>query len=163
NAEKYKNNFVNETKQWDYLIAPNAYSSEIFKRAFYFKGEMLEVGYPRNDLLVNADGTMIESVKKKLGIPLEKKVIIYATTWRDDEYFSRGNYKFTLKLDLDKMQRQFGDEYIVLLRTHYLISNALDISGYEGFVYDFSSYDDIAELYVVSDILITDYSSVFFD
>lgn len=163
NAERYKNNFVNETKQWDYLIAPNAYSSEIFKRAFYFKGEMLEVGYPRNDLLVNADGTMIESVKKKLGIPLDKKVIIYAPTWRDDEYFSRGNYKFTLRLDLDKMQRQFGDEYIVLLRTHYLISNALDISGYEGFVYDFSSYDDIAELYVVSDILITDYSSVFFD
>lgn len=163
NAERYKRNFVSETKQWDYLIAPNAYSSSIFKRAFLFQGNMLEVGYPRNDLLVAADTPKIDQVKKKLGIPQDKKVVLYAPTWRDDEYFERGKYKFSLKLDLEKMQQMLGEDHIVLLRTHYLIANALDISAYRGFVYDFSAHDDIAELYVVSDILITDYSSVFFD
>ena len=56
-----------------------------------------------------------------------------------------------------------GDEYVVLLRTHYFIVDILDITGLEGFAFNFSKYDDISELYLISDILITDYSSVFFD
>jgi len=161
---KYKKKFYNQSRRWDYLSSPNAYSSEIFKRAFLFDKEMLEYGYPRNDLLINKNTEKdVNTLKDKLGIPQNKKVVLYAPTWRDDEFFSRGKYKFTLQLDLDELQRRLGDEYVVLLRTHYFIANVLDISGYEGFVYDFSSYDDIAELYLVSDILITDYSSVFFD
>ncbi len=161
---KYKKHFYEQSRRWDYLSSPNGYSTDIFKRAFLFDKEMLEYGYPRNDLLVNNNTPAeVDTVKRKLGIPEDKKVVLYAPTWRDDEFFSRGKYKFTLQLDLDALQQRLGDEYVVLLRTHYFIANALDISGYEGFVYDFSSYDDIAELYLVSDILITDYSSVFFD
>jgi CDP-glycerol glycerophosphotransferase len=61
------------------------------------------------------------------------------------------------------MKQEFGDEYIILFRAHYFISNSIDLTPYKGFVYDVSHYDDINELYVISDILITDYSSVFFD
>ena len=70
---------------------------------------------------------------------------------------------FELKLELDKLQKALGDEYILLVRTHYFISDNLDLSKYKGFAFDVSKYDDIAELYLISDILITDYSSVFFD
>src|SRR5699024_6768720 len=94
---------------------------------------------------------------------VDKKIILYAPTWRDDDFYSRGNYKFELKLDLEKMQRRLGEEYVVVLRMHYLISSQLDISNFTEFAYDFSDYEDVAELYLVSDILITDYSSVFFD
>lgn len=164
NPATYKRNFSNETAKWDYLIAPNAYSSEIFRRAFWFNNTMLEVGYPRNDVLYNLDDEEnIRALKAKMKLPQDKKVVLYAPTWRDDEYYEVGSYRFDLKLELDRMQRELGDEYVVVLRMHYLIATNMDISAYEGFAYDFSSYGDISELYLVSDVLITDYSSVFFD
>ena len=105
----------------------------------------------------------ITDIKKKLGISPEKKVIMYAPTWRDDEYYGNGKYKFKLKLDLDLLKQQLGDEYVVLLRTHHYIADALDVTGLEEFAYNLSKYDDITEIYLISDICITDYSSVFFD
>jgi CDP-glycerol glycerophosphotransferase len=164
NIENYKRNFLKESANWDYLISPNPYSTEIFRRAFAFKKEMIESGYPRNDFLYNANNEKeILALKKKYQIPTDKKVILYAPTWRDDQYFEKGKYKFDLKLDLKHMQEQLGDQYIVLLRLHYLIANHIDVSEYKGFAFDFSHHEDIRELYMVSDLLITDYSSVFFD
>ena len=61
------------------------------------------------------------------------------------------------------MREELGDQYAVILRTHYYIADKIDTTGLEGFVFNESSYDDISELYLISDILITDYSSVFFD
>ena len=164
NIENYKRNFLKESANWDYLISPNPYSTKIFRRAFAFKKEMIESGYPRNDFLYNANNEKeILALKKKYQIPTDKKVILYAPTWRDDQYFEKGKYKFDLKLDLKHMQEQLGDQYIVLLRLHYLIANHIDVSEYKGFAFDFSHHEDIRELYMVSDLLITDYSSVFFD
>lgn len=68
-----------------------------------------------------------------------------------------------LQLDLDLLQSELGTDYIILLRMHYLIAEKFDLVKYKGFVYDFSQHVDINELYVISDMLITDYSSVFFD
>src|SRR5699024_11028755 len=140
NSAKYKRNFFNETQKWDYLIAPNAYSSDIFKRAFWFDGTMVESGYPRNDVLYNKDNEeAIKNLKIKMNIPLHKKVALYAPTWRDDEYYGKGQYKSTLQLDLAEMQQQLVNEYVVLLRMHYVIASQMDISEFEGFAYDFSS------------------------
>ncbi|WP_054670663.1 CDP-glycerol glycerophosphotransferase family protein [Lentilactobacillus senioris] len=68
-----------------------------------------------------------------------------------------------MKLDILRLKRELGDDYVLVLRTHYFIADHLDTSGFGDFVFNESSYDDIAELYLISDILITDYSSVFFD
>lgn len=163
-TDKYKQNFLREASNWDYLISPNAYSSEIFRRAFAFDREMIESGYPRNDYLYshNNEGE-IRRLKEKYGIPLDKKVILYAPTWRDDQYYAKGKYKFDLELDLNRMRDVFGDKYVVLLRLHYLVASQIDVSAYDGFAFDFSHHADIRELYLVADILLTDYSSVFFD
>lgn len=75
----------------------------------------------------------------------------------------KGKYLFELKINLENLQKEIGEEYVILLRMHYLISNALDLSGYEDFAIDVSNYNDISELYLISDALITDYSSVMFD
>lgn len=160
----YKRDFVKESSKWDYLISPNKYSTEIFKRAFGYNNQIIETGYPRNDILINQNNPKsIERIKKETKLPLDKKVILYAPTWRDDEYDENNQYKFKIHLDLEKMKEEFGEEYIVVLRLHYLVSEKLELANYEGFVYDFSSYEDIRELYLISDLLITDYSSVFFD
>ena len=162
-TERYRENIINESENWSYLISPNKYSSEIFKRAFGFNGEIMESGYPRNDILCRAEPALIAETKRKLNIPIEKKVILYAPTWRDDEFHKIGQYKFTFQFELDKMKERFGNEFVLLTRMHYLVAESFDFAAYGDFVKDVSSYPDIAELYLVSDMLITDYSSVFFD
>ncbi len=163
-TEKYKKNFLYEASKWDYLISPNRYSTEIFTRAFGFNKTIIESGYPRNDFLINHNNLeTIKKIKQKLRLPLNKKIILYAPTWRDNQYYSTGKYKFNLQLDLDKLQSVIGDSYIFILRLHYLVAENLDLSDYENFAFDLSEYEDIRELYLISDLLITDYSSVFFD
>lgn len=160
----HKQQFYRQSRDWDYLISDNGFSTETFKRAFLFHNEIVECGYPRNDVLYAPDKeARIIKLKDQLGIPKDKKTILYAPTWRDDEYYGKGEYKFALKLDLHELKRQLGDEYVLLLRTHYYIADSIDITGIEDFAFNVSKYNDISELYLISDLLITDYSSVFFD
>ena len=108
-------------------------------------------------------GRIAEEVKRELGIPKGKRVILYAPTWRDNQFYEKAKYKFTLVLDLERMRREFGNDSVLLLRTHYYIADRLELSGLDDFVYNGSGYGDVSRLYLVSDICITDYSSVFFD
>ena len=163
NIDSYKKEFFKESAKWDYLFAQNDFAAETLSRAFQFKKEIIE-GYPANDILYTKNNEKdINELKDKLGLPKDKKIILYAPTWRDNQYFKKGHYKFELQLELEKMQEALGNEYIVLLRTHYLIANSINTEDYNGFVYNFSRGFDIQELYLVSDLLITDYSSVMFD
>lgn len=163
-TEKYKSNFTYEASKWDYLISPNAYSTDVFRSAFDYDKKIIESGYPRNDVLFTKNTKInIEQIKSQLNIPINKQVILYAPTWRDNDYHSIGKYRFKLHLDLSFMKDTLGDDYIILLRTHYLVADQIDLKGYEEFVWNLSHYSDISELYLISDILITDYSSVFFD
>lgn len=154
--EKLKR-FLRRCSRWDYLISPSTYVSEIVRRCYVYKKEILEVGYPRNDkLFYDNSEERICQLKEKMGIPLDKKVILYAPTWREKKTFK-------LHLDLEKMREKLEDDYVVLLRLHYFVSRSLDISPFKGFAYNFSAYEDIQELYLIADLLITDYSSVMFD
>lgn len=160
----HKQQFYRQSRDWDYLISDNRFSTDTFRRAFLFHNEIVECGYPRNDVLYTPDKEeRIKALKVKLGIPMDKKTILYAPTWRDDEYYGKGEYKFALKLDLQRMKKELGDEYVILLRTHYYIADSIDTTGIEDFAFNVSKYNDISELYLISDLLITDYSSVFFD
>ena len=151
------------SKEWDYLISPSAFVSEKLRSSFGYDGVILEEGYPRNDKLYNATESEINEIRESLKIPKDKKVVLYAPTWRDDKFFEDGSIEFKLEMDLDKLKETLSDEYVLLVKTHYFVGNRLDLSDYEGFVYNVSTYDDIVDLYLISDILVTDYSSVFFD
>ena len=164
-SPKYKMTVYNQSRMWDYLLSDNRFSTECFKSCFLYPEErILELGYPRNDLLYGPDrDERARKLKEKLGIPLDKKIVLYAPTWRDDDYYGPGQYKFELPLDLE-MMKKLRNEYFFVLRTHYFIADHLNIPAEDSdFVIDMSRYNDIGELYLISDILITDYSSVFFD
>lgn len=164
-TKRYKASFERESKKWDYLISPNKYATNIFKRAFAFNQTILEIGYPRNDLFYNTDKLKIvtENVKSRLKIPENKKIILYAPTWRDHQNEGRGQYRLSIPLNFEEFTSKFGDQYVLLVRFHYLVSENLDLSKVSSNVIDVSDYPDIAELYTISDVLITDYSSVMFD
>lgn len=158
-----KKSYKRDSSKWDYMVSPNSFTSDIYRSAFAFEGEIIESGYPRNDILYNAKPDQIQKIKDDLKLPNDKKIILYAPTWRDDQYYDTASVRFTLELDLHRLKEEFGDDYVVILRLHYFIADNIDLKGLKGFVYDLSKHEDIAELYLVSDILITDYSSVFFD
>ncbi len=163
-SPKHKKQIYTASRKWDYLVAANRFSSEIFRRCFMYDGKMLEYGYPRNDILHRENREAVAAqIRSRLNISPNRKTILYAPTWREDEFYGHGSYKFTLKLDLELMRKKLGDDYAVLVRTHYYVADEIDLSNLEGFAYNLCKYDDIAELYLISDIIITDYSSVFFD
>ena len=104
-------------------------------------------------------------VKQTLGIHADdrRKIILYAPTWRDNQHDSSLGYTYQLNIDFDRWAKKFAKDYIILFRTHYFVANSFDFGKYADFVFDVSNFNDINQLYIVSDLLITDYSSVFFD
>ncbi len=154
----------NEVASWDVLLSPNRFSTPIFRRAFDFRGEIMESGYPRNDLLHDSTGQQqrIAGIRKRLGLPLGKRVVLYAPTWRDDS-FQDGRYRFDVQLDLEVAGRALGGDHILLLRLHTKVRGGPLRRPQGPGVLDVSGYPDIADLYLISDVLITDYSSAMFD
>ena len=166
-SEIRKRNDLDAIK-FDYFISPSKFCTEKFISAFNLKklgkdNIIVEKGYPRNDYLFNYKKEDIDKIKKLLKLPKGKKVILYAPTFRDNQHTSGVGYTYNLGINFDKMQKELSKDYIILFRTHYFVSNSFDFSKYDKFIYDVSKYDDINDLYIISDLLITDYSSVFFD
>lgn len=162
--EDYKRNFYNNVQTWDYLLSQNNYSTEIFKKAFGFKKKILEIGYPRNDILYRENNKdEIYKIKERMGLPQDKRIVLYAPTWRDNEYYTNGIYKFSSGLDFSLLMEQMKEDTVWLVKHHYLIMDRIDWSAYEGFIYTFDKSYDISLLYLVSDMMVTDYSSVMFD
>lgn len=155
--------YDDDSKQYNYLISPNNFTTQRFQSCFKVKPNIIkEFGYPRNDFLVNLTQDQISDLKDKFGLPKDKKIILYAPTWRDNSFDKKG-YTFDLKCDFNKWKHYLSKDYIVIFKPHYLISNKFNTKNLKDFLYVFDSNIDINELYAVSDLLITDYSSVFFD
>ena len=162
-ARDYHDKLAWETKQWDYLVSPSPWATPILRRAFRFDGEILETGYPRNDIFFSPDREAIaERTRRVLGLPEGKKVVLYAPTWRDDKYYTRGKHKLDLHLDLQRMYEKLGDDHVLLVRRHPRVVDSVPIVG-RDFVYDVSLYPEIMELFLITDVLVTDYSSMMFD
>lgn len=172
NALNTKNELIkkydDDAKRYTYMLSPSKFTTEKLTSAFNLKelhddNIVIEEGYPRNDFLINHKKSDINKIKKELSIPKNKKVILYAPTWRDDQHTSGVGYTYKTEADFSYLKDKLEEEYIILFRAHYFVANSFDFSKYENFVYDVSKVDDINDLYIISDVLITDYSSVFFD
>lgn len=157
-----------DAKKYTYMLSPSKFCTEKFTSAFNLKklnkeNIILETGYPRNDFLINYQNKDIDRIKKELEIPKDKKIILYAPTWRDNQHEASVGYTYKTEIDFDYLKKNLSNEYVILFRAHYFVANSFDFDKYKGFIYDVSKYDEINDLYIISDILITDYSSVFFD
>lgn len=149
------------------FISPSDYTTEKLISAFNLEkigkqSAVIQQGYPRNDALFNTSEEYVQNIRASFNIPAEKKVVLYCPTFRDNQHNSDG-YSLEIGMDFMSLKEKFGDDIIILFRAHYFIASKFDFQKYNGFVVDVSNYDDINDLYLISDILITDYSSVFFD
>lgn len=172
--DKRKNIFSKYTNHRNYTKAIVT-SDEIkwcFKEGFGMdKGEVKATGFPRTDCFFNKK--YVDKVKEKFyeNYPdlKDKKIILFAPTYRGKN-LRVASYDFN-KLDLDYIYLSLKEEYVFLFKWHPAIYNNMnlnlienyDFSKYKDFYYDMSKYRDINDLLLVSDILVTDYSSVIFD
>jgi CDP-glycerol glycerophosphotransferase len=146
-----------EASYWDFLISPSGYCSEIFPRTFGYKGNILETGYPRNDILFNQSSKR-DQIRQSLGITdSSQQVVLYAPTWRDSQRTATGNWK-----PVNFLEGSLGEKVTVLFRGHTNTHSAHSSKVIGGAI-DVMNYKNVAELYLAADVLVTDYSSSMFD
>lgn len=126
------------------------------------KGVLQLSGYPRNDTLAKVTDKEIKAIKEKLKLPADKKIILYAPTYRDNDYDKNGCY-IAPPINLEKWRKKLSNDYVLIFRAHYEISKSLNIEQNDSFVKDYTDYSDVNDLLKVSDILISDYSSIIID
>lgn len=165
--QEIRQKYRTDAEKFSYLLSPSPFATEKFATAWNLietgqTNKILEQGYPRNDRLKTFSPEERVAIRKQLNID-KKKVILYAPTWRDNQHTSGEGYTYKTEVDFDVLQDQLGDDYVILFRAHYLVANSFDFNKYKDFIIDASNYSDINDLYIAADILITDYSSVFFD
>ncbi|MFC7014711.1 CDP-glycerol glycerophosphotransferase family protein [Streptomyces viridiviolaceus] len=161
--QRYLERVEKEVQNWDMLVSPNSFSTPILQRAFGFPGEMVESGYPRNDVLrLPGMERREQEIRRRIGLPEGKRVVMYAPTWRDDQYYAPGKYKLDFRIDLADARDRLGDDHVLLVRRHPNVVDPVPGAG-DGFVFDVSDYPDMADLSLITDVMITDYSSLMFD
>ncbi|GAA2831430.1 CDP-glycerol glycerophosphotransferase family protein [Nonomuraea rubra] len=144
-----------EVRGWDLLLSQSPWATPVLRKAFGYKGEILESGLPRNDVLNSPDrDALAAAVRERLGLAEGKRVVLYAPTWRD---YDRKNAM--VKLDLAKAREALGADHEILVRAHPMQA----MPAVPDIARDVTTYPDLADLLLVADVLVTDYSSVMFD
>ena len=142
----------------DFFCYESEFQKDICMKSFNTREEaMIPTGYPRNDTLYYVTSEEVKSLKERMGLPLDKKIILYAPTWRD----STDNGKtFAIKppINVDYWKERLGKDYIVLFRTHTYTNKLLGVV-FNDVIRDYTSYPVVNDLFKVADILISDYSS----
>ena len=140
-------------REWDYYIATDPDSRDYIRTAVNLKIPRLLLGSPRSDRLVNMDPGEYEKIRRELGIRPDETAVLYAPTFREEDF-----HRAKIELKVKNLCRMDGVR--VILRLHPEVKNRLDISEYDASVIDGNVYPDIFRLYMASDIMVTDYSSV---
>lgn len=147
-------------RDWDFLTNPSPYFERTFVPAYRTKASLLPFGSPRNDSLVNISADTVSELREQLGISQNVRTVLYAPTFRAAS--RKGSKSVELQMDFDSWLAELGADVQLLVRAHYL--NRLRIpENFADRIIDVSGIDDTSTLLAVSDILITDYSSVMFD
>lgn len=142
----------------NYWCAESDYSADIYMKAFnVLPNSILKCGLPRNDRLYNISEKDVRMMKERMGLPLDRKVISYVPTWRDSKDGGK-HYDFSLPIHIEKWEKALSKEYVLLFRAHHFTTHLLNLKTDE-FIKDYSDYPDINDIFIVSDMMISDYSA----
>ena len=152
--------------QWkvDYFTCQGEYEQMIYCKAFYGLDTTIAqvIGLPRNDIYANYTNEYMLSLRKKMNIPADKRVILYAPTFREYDKSSSNEIRVSIPVQIKRWREELGDNYVLLFRAHYEVAKGLNIED-DDFVREMSEYPQLEDLMIISDLLISDYSSIFFD
>lgn len=160
-TQRYVKYAKHDSKMVDVFVSNSSYRTNLFKKSFWYNGKIVEYGCPRNDIFFDKDAKRYVKTKiyQKYKLKSTKKIILYVPTFRNNPDFNYISFDFQ-KL-LDSLNKDHDEKYVLLVKLHsnvkakipYISDNVIDVSD----------YPDVDELMLISDIVISDYSSVFFD
>ncbi|MCM1212190.1 MAG: CDP-glycerol glycerophosphotransferase family protein [Blautia sp.] len=156
-----KQNIKYNTKIQDLMISNSKSTTEIYRRAFGYRGEILECGSPRNDIFFEDKEIYVHRIQNFFHLQ-NKKIVLYAPTYRED--FRTADMHLDFRRLLQNLRRKFGGEWVVLVRLHqYNMIDAEHFIHYNDTIINATGYSVMQELLMASDILISDYSSCILD
>ncbi|MBR2902370.1 MAG: CDP-glycerol glycerophosphotransferase family protein [Clostridia bacterium] len=159
---EYMESARKDTSMTDVMLSNSDFFTGLCRRAFGFEGPVLECGCPRNDIIINGSTALNASIREYFNLPGDAKLCLYAPTFRKD--FSLTAYDLDYSRLKVALESKFGGRWVILVRLHpniFAKSSELNLSGED--IVNASYYDDMQDLLVASDMLITDYSSSMFD
>ena len=156
----------NDSKMANLLVSNSEHCTKIYKTNFWYNGDILEYGCPRNDIIISNDKNSIKKVKNFFNLKISEKICLYAPTFRN--YWSLDDYLNIIELEykeiIDWLNSRFNGDRTLLIRFHPMISKLSDkLSIYSEKIINATHYPDLQELLVSVDFMITDYSSCIFD
>jgi CDP-glycerol glycerophosphotransferase len=147
--------------RFDKFLIRSDHDAQTLAKGMRVHGELMPVGYPRNDALVTGGKPKeLAALRKRLGLKDDRKVVLYAPTFRPRP--GRGPHRMDIPFDLERFARELGDRMVLLIRPHYLETVAMP-PGLSRVVRNAADVHDVTSLMLISDAMITDYSSVMFD
>ena len=151
----------NDSKMADLFLSSCAWETRLYRNAFWYKGEIMEEGYPRQDILFNYDENTVNKIKAEIGISSNTKIVMYAPTFRKNMTSKDLDiYSIDWKKMLSEFEHRFGGKWVGMIRLHPNVAKLSgDIKLPEN-VIDVSGIPDVQRLIIVCDCLITDYSSI---
>ena len=155
-TEKEREIFINRTSRWNYVVVQGKFTAGKIKDCYGVEPEIMRTGYPRSDSLYNVSKERIAEIKRSLNIPEDKKVVLYTPTFRVRNTFD-------MQLDIENFRKKLGDDYVLLVRIHYMCAKGYKVPADNKVIFDMATYHSVENLFLIADILITDYSSVMFD
>ncbi len=147
----------------DLIVSNSDFMTRIYREDFWYDGEIALYGSPRNDIFFREDSVLSGAVRKFFGLPEDRRLLLYAPTFRDDG--SVDCYGLDAEGVLAACQARFGGQWTALIRLHpNAAQKSAGLFAYDGDrVVDATAYADMQELLAAVDMLITDYSSSMFD
>ncbi len=164
--ERMHKRYRQKGKKVTRFLSPSPYYTEKMISAFGLpkrkKDRFLNLGYPRNDALFHSSAKEQEAFRRELGIPDGQHVVLYTPTWRDTAYEAERGFQYTGQVDLRKLSQLLPQDTVLLFRAHHQVGVTDCVPDVKNII-DVTSIDDLNQLYLISDVLVTDYSSTMFD
>ena len=158
-SSNYIKSAKNDSKMIDYLLSNSKLLSNLYRKSFWYNGKILEIGFPRSDVLFLKNTKNIKNNLKKYKIDNDSKIILYCPTFRNESY---DYLNFDCNKLINELEVKYNQNYTLLIKLHPNVKKQ-SLNNNSGKVINVSDYSDINELLLITDILITDYSSTAFD
>lgn len=151
-----------DSKMCDLFLSNGSFMSWVYRTGFWYHGEILLAGFPRNDVLVRGDAGAVQRARESLQLPEDTRFLLYAPTFRKE--MGLNVYDLDYPAVLQALSERFGGRWMVLAKLHpNVAARAAELRLNPAYVVNASTYADIQDLYLLSDAMVTDYSSVMFD
>ena len=158
---RYIRQAKNDSKMIDLLLSGSTWRTNLYRNAFWYKGEILECSLPKEDVFYCDPKPIVEQVRTFYNLSPDLQIVIYAPTFRSNH--SLDIYNLNYERLLKNLKRRFGGQWVLLVRLHPNIANKNELISYSDSVLNGTAYPDISELIVASQLLITDYSGCMFE